>query len=230
VKILVVDDDPNILHALTVGFRLQWPDSTVVPAADGDAALAAFHANDPDVVLLDVAMPGKSGFEVLEEIRRFSETPVIMVTARGEEAHQVQGLELGADDYVVKPFGHLALVARIRAVLRRSDAQSRTPPDFVAGDLTVKFATREVTLAGEPVKLTPVEFKVLDHLVRNAGRLVTHETLIRRALGHQDEPSGDYLKVFVSRLRAKIEVDGRRFIETERGLGYRFVRPLVLTA
>ena len=225
-KILVVDDDPQILNALTIGFRLQWPGSTVIPAADAATGVRLFFELDPDVVLLDVGMPDRSGYEVLAEIRGVSDTPVIMLTARGEETDQVQGLELGADDYVVKPFGHLALVARIKAVLRRSESTGRTPiADFTAGDLTIDFRARRVALRGAPVKLTPVEYKVLEHLVRNAGRLVPHEVLTTRALGHQDGPAGDYLKVFVSRLRSKIERDGRRFIETERGVGYRFVPP-----
>jgi DNA-binding response OmpR family regulator len=226
VKILVVDDDPQILNALTIGFRLQWPSSTVIPAGDATSGLRLFFEHEPDVVLLDVGMPDRNGYEVLEEIRRVSDTPVIMLTARGEETDQVHGLELGADDYVVKPFGHLALVARIKAVLRRAEPSSRMPlADFVAGDLAVDFRTRQVALRGQPVKLTPVEYKILEHLVRNAGRLVPHETLITRALGHQDGPAGDYLKVFISRLRSKIERADQRYIETERGIGYRFVRP-----
>ena len=225
-KILVVDDDPQILSSLTIGFRLQWPGSTILPAPDGTAGLRMFVEHQPDIVLLDVSMPDRSGYEVLEEIRRVSDTPVIMLTARGEETDQVHGLELGADDYVVKPFGHLALVARVRAVLRRTEPGGRTTlADFVAGDLAIDFGARQVTLAGQPVKLTPVEYKILEHLSRNAGRLVAHETLITRALGHHDGPTGDYLKVFVSRLRSKIEHAGRRYIETERGIGYRFVVP-----
>lgn len=224
-KILVVDDDPHILRSLTIGFRLQWPGSTVLPAEDGEAGLRLFREHEPDVVLLDVAMPGLSGYDVLEAIRRVSTTPVIMLTARGDETDQVQGLELGADDYVVKPCGHPALVARIRAVLRRTEAVARPVPEFEAGSLAVDFRTRQVTLDGETIKLTPVEYKILEYLVRNAGRPVTHESLITRALGHEDGPGGEYLKVFVSRLRSKIERDGRRYIETERGVGYRFARP-----
>ncbi len=225
-KILVVDDDQQILNALTIGFRLQWPGSTVIPAGDAASGLRMFFEQEPDVVLLDVGMPDRSGYDVLQEIRSVSDTPVIMLTARGEETDQVQGLELGADDYVVKPFGHLALVARIKAVLRRAEPNSRVPlADFVAGDLVVDFRTRRVAVRGEPVKLTPVEYKVLEHLIRNNGRLVPHDVLTTRALGHQDGSAGDYLKVFVSRLRSKIERDGQRYIETERGVGYRFVAP-----
>jgi DNA-binding response OmpR family regulator len=135
VKILVVDDDQPILDALTLGLQLQWQDATVLVARDGEAGLRTFYEHSPDVVVLDVALPGQSGFEVLQEIRRTSDVPVLMLTARGEELDQVRGLELGADDYVVKPVRHLALLARIRAVLRRAELPppQQALPDFVAG-------------------------------------------------------------------------------------------------
>ncbi len=228
-KILVVDDDPQILDAVTIGFQLQWQDSTVIPATDGEAGLQLFYEHDPDVVVLDVAMPGKNGFEVLKQIRRISDVPVIMLTARTEEIDQVRGLELGADDYVVKPFSHLALLARVKAVLRRAELPSpvRALPDFVAGDLAINFQNHQVTVRGEPKKLTPVEYKLLYHLVRNAGRLMPHQALLDRVWGSEYGASPDYLKVFISRLRAKLELDGDgpRFIENERGLGYRFISP-----
>jgi two-component system KDP operon response regulator KdpE len=227
-KILVVDDDPQILDAVTVGIQLQWQDSTVLAARDGEEGLRAFYEHDPDVVVLDVSMPRRNGFEVLQEIRRVSDVPVIMLTARSEETDQVRGLEAGADDYVVKPFSHLALLARIKAVLRRSDMlqPAASLPDFQAGDLAIHFDNHQVTLGGEPVKLTPVEFKLLYHLVRNAGRLMPHEALLDRVWGADYGATTDYLKVYVSRLRAKLEAPGgHRYIETERGLGYRFIRP-----
>jgi two-component system KDP operon response regulator KdpE len=227
-KILVVDDDNSILDALAVGFQLQWQDAEVIAASDGEAGLERFYQDEPDVVVLDVSLPGKSGFEVLREIRRISDVPVIMLTARGEELDQVRGLELGADDYVIKPFGHLALLARIKAVLRRAELPppARAVPDFVAGGLTINFQNQSVTVDGEPVKLTPVEYRLLYHLVRNAGRLMPHQTLLDRVWGEEYGATTDYLKVFISRLRAKIERQGApRCIQTERGLGYRFVRP-----
>jgi DNA-binding response OmpR family regulator len=227
-KILVVDDDKLILDALTLGFQLQWQDATVLVAGDGEAGLRAFYEHSPDVVVLDVAMPGKSGFEVLQEIRRTSDVPVLMLTARGEEMDQVRGLELGADDYVVKPVRHLVLLARIRAVLRRAELPPpmTSLPDFIAGDLTINFQSHQVTLKGAPVKLTPVEYKLLYHLVRNVGRLLPHQALLERVWGAEYGATPEYLKVFISRLRAKIEpAGGTRYIENERGLGYRFVLP-----
>jgi DNA-binding response OmpR family regulator len=228
-KILVVDDDPQILDAVTIGFQLQWQDATVIPATDGQTGLQRFYEHDPDVVVLDVTMPGRNGFDVLAEIRRISDVPVIMLTARSEEIDQVRGLEAGADDYVVKPFSHLALLARVKAVLRRAELPPpvRALPDFIAGDLAINFQNHQVMLKGEPVKLTPVEYKLLYHLVRNAGRLMPHQALLDRVWGAEYGATPDYLKVFISRLRAKIEPDGDgpRFIENERGLGYRFIRP-----
>ena len=180
------------------------------------------------LVLLDVTLPRKNGFEVLQTIRRVSDVPVIMLTARGEELDQVRGLELGADDYVIKPFGHLSLLARMKAVLRRADLPTPidTQPDFVSGDLAINFANHQVTVRGEAVKLTPVEYKLLYQLVRNAGRLLPHQALLDRVWGEDYGATTDHLKVFISRLRAKLELPtGQHFIETERGLGYRFIRP-----
>lgn len=227
-KILVVDDDPHILDALTVGLALQWQDAEVLAAADGEAGLATFYEQTPDVVVLDVNMPRKNGFEVLREIRRVSDVPVLMLTARGEEAAQVRGLELGADDYLVKPFSHLVLLARIKAVLRRAELPlpAAALPDFRAGELAIHFQNHLVTVNDAPVKLTPVEYKLLYHLARNAGRLLPHQALLDRVWGADYVASTDYLKVFISRLRAKLErPGGPRYIATERGLGYRFARP-----
>jgi two-component system KDP operon response regulator KdpE len=227
-KILVVDDDPHILDALTVGLALQWPDCEVIAGRDGEEGLELFFEREPNVVVLDVNMPRKNGFEVLQAIRQVSDVPVLMLTARGEEAAQVRGLELGADDYLVKPFSHLVLLARIRAVLRRAELPppAEALPDFQAGPLGIHFGDHRVTVDGEPVKLTPVEYKLLYHLVRNAGRVMPHQALLDRVWGADYLASTDYLKVFVSRLRAKLErPGGPRYIETERGLGYRFVRP-----
>jgi two-component system KDP operon response regulator KdpE len=200
----------------------------VLTAADGEAGLEAFFEHEPDVVLLDVTMPVKNGYEVLKDIRRVSDVPVIMLTARGEDTDQVRGLELGADDYVAKPFSHVALMARIKAVLRRAELPPpvQALPDFQAGDLAIHFQNQQVTVGGEAVKLTPVEYKLLYHLVRNVGHLLPHQALLDRVWGSDNEASPEYLKVFVSRLRAKLRRGGGPdYIQTERGRGYRFVRP-----
>ena len=227
-KVLVVDDDPHILDALTVGLELQWPDCEVIAGRDGEEGLDLFFECEPNVVVLDVNMPRKNGFEVLQAIRQVSDVPVLMLTARGEEAAQVRGLELGADDYLVKPFSHLVLLARIRAVLRRAELPppAEALPDFQAGPLAIHFGDHRVTVDGEPVKLTPVEYKLLYHLARNAGRLMPHQALLVTIWGADYIATTDHLKVFVSRLRRKLAAEGGpSYIETERGLGYRFVRP-----
>jgi DNA-binding response OmpR family regulator len=232
-KILVVDDDPKLRDALDAGLTLQWQDVEVLTAEDGESGLALFFEHEPDVVLLDVAMPRKSGFEVLRDIRRVSDVPVIMLTGRVEDIDQVRGLELGADDYIAKPFSHLALIARIKAVLRRAQLPPpvRAVPDFTAGALAIHFQNEEVTVDGEAVKLTPVEYRLLYHLVRNAGHLLPHQALLERVWGVDYEASPEYLKVFVSRLRAKLRSPaGYEYIQTERGRGYRFVSPSSLVA
>ncbi len=225
-KILIIDDDGHILDALAVGIQLQWQDATVLTATSGEEGIQRFYEQDPDIVVLDVNMPRKNGFEVLQDVRRVSDVPVIMLTARADETDQVRGLEMGADDYVTKPFSHLALLARIKAVLRRAELPQPTNalPDFQTGDLAINFQSHQVTLRGEPVKLTPVEYKLLYHLVRNAGRLMPHDALLDRVWGVDYRATNDYLKVYVSRLRAKLEPPGGpHYIQTERGLGYRFV-------
>ncbi|MCL4545303.1 MAG: response regulator transcription factor [Chloroflexi bacterium] len=229
-RVLVIDDDAQMLEAVTISLELHWQDSQILAAQNGEEGLKLFFAHDPDVVLLDVAMPGKNGFEVLKEIRQVSDVPVLMITARGEETAQVRGLELGADDYIVKPFSHLALLARIKAVLRRTEMPPpvRSLPDFTAGDLSINFQTQTVYLKGELVNLTPIEYKLLYHLVRNAGRVMPQAALLDRVWGSDYDATPDYLKVYVSRLRAKLEHSddsSGHFIETVRGLGYRFIRP-----
>ena len=232
-KVLVVDDDAQIREAIAIGLQLQWDDVEVITASDGEDALECFTAADPDLILLDIGLPGPSGFEVLRAIRAVSDAPVLMLTARGDEMDQVRGLELGADDYILKPFGHASLVARIRAVLRRAalPPPARALPDFVAGDLAVDLKERRVKVGGRPVALTPVEYRLLHQFVRYADRLLPHSTLLARVWGADFPATTDNLKVLVSRLRAKLEVPGGpRYIQTERGVGYRFVRPRAAAA
>ena len=227
-KVLVVDDDQRIRDALEIGIQLQWQHAKVLTAPDGETGLDVFFNEEPDVVLLDVTMPRMNGFDVLKAIRQVSDVPVLMLTARDEDVDEVRGLELGADDYIGKPFSHLALMARIKAALRRAElpAPVQALPDFQAGDLAIHFQNQEVTVQGEVVKLTPVEYKLLYHLVRNAGHLLPREALLDRVWGSNYEASAEYLKVFMSRLRAKLRrPGGPEYIETERGRGYRFVRP-----
>ena len=227
-KILIVDDDHDLLEALGLGLQLQWQGIDVVTATDGEAALDAFFEHLPDVVLLDVGLPRLDGFAVLRRIRQVSDTPVLMLTARGEELDKVRGLEIGADDYVTKPFSPLELLARIKAVLRRTELPPpvRVTPSFRVGELTVNFESQEVKRGEQAVPLSNTEYRLLYHLVRNAGHVVPRETLLARVWGDEYRDQTDYLKVYVSRLRAKLEDDPEHpcLILTERGLGYRFAR------
>jgi DNA-binding response OmpR family regulator len=227
-KILVIDDETRLVEVLAVSFQFQWQDATVLSAGDAEEGLASVFEHNPDVVVLDVGLPDGTGFDLLRELRRTSDVPVIMLTAAGDETDQVRGLELGADDYVVKPCSNLALMARIKAVLRRAHLAppAEALPDFVAGDLSVHFPSHQVTLRGKAVKLTAVEYRLLYHLVRNAGRLMPRQALLERVWGEEYGATEHYLRVFVSRLRSKLESPGDApFIVTERGVGYRFVRP-----
>ncbi len=225
-KILVVDDAPEVIEAVTVSFNLQWRETEVLGAYDGESALDMVEQEHPDLVLLDIAMPGIDGYETLRRLRGFSDIPVIMLTAKDSVLDKVKGLELGADDYVTKPFDHLELLARVKAVLRRLDMPQPVSraPSFACGDLSVEFASRQVRLKGELVELTPIEYKLLYHLVRNAGRVLPHDTLLAKVWGREYTEEIDYLRVYIRRLRLKLEQDPERprYIVTERGVGYRF--------
>lgn len=225
-KILVVDDAPEVIEAVTVSFSLQWRETEVIGADNGEAALDLIEQEQPDIVLLDIAMPGMDGFAVLRELRAFSDVPVIMLTARDDVLDKVKGLELGADDYVTKPFDHLELLARVKALLRRFDMPQPVSraPSFRGGRLTMDFASHEVRIDDQRVPLTATEYKLLYHLVRNAGRVLPHETLLAKVWGREYVDEIDYLRVYIRRLRRKLEQDPEhpRHILTERGVGYRF--------
>ncbi len=226
-RILVVDDAEDVVESLRLGFSLQWRETDVVGAGTGREALDRVEHDLPDIVLLDVGLPDQDGFSVLREIRAFSDVPVIMLTARDDAMDKVKGLEYGADDYVTKPFNHLELMARVKAVLRRHEMPAPTTrvPSFRSGGLEVDFARHEARLEGRRIELTPTEYKLLYHLVRNAGRVLPHATLLAKVWGREYVDEVDYLRVYVRRLRDKLGDDPEHpvFIRTERGLGYSFV-------
>jgi DNA-binding response OmpR family regulator len=224
-KVLVVDEEPDVIKVIAMSFRMHQPAWEVIGAEDGPLALDMIERERPDVVLLDVGLPEMSGFEVLEAIRLFSDVPVIMVTVRDDELSKVQGLELGADDYVTKPFSHLELLARVRAVLRRAQTLPLAHEHpFASGDIQVDFARRELIVRSEPVALTGTEYRLLYHLVRNAGQVMTHEALLARVWGRDYTDEISYLKSYINRLRNKLERDPRHpeYILTEYGVGYWF--------
>ncbi|HEX9043999.1 MAG TPA: response regulator transcription factor [Candidatus Limnocylindrales bacterium] len=228
-RILVVDDAQDVVESLRLGFDLQWREVEVLGAGTGRSALDLVEREHPDIVLLDVGLPDIDGFSVLKEIRAFSDVPVVMLTARDDAMDKVKGLELGADDYVTKPFNHLEVMARVRAVLRRHalPAPTSRAPSFRSGELEVDFGRQEARFRGERLELTPTEYKLLYHLVRNAGHVLQHATLLAKVWGREYVDEVDYLRVYVRRLRDKLDDDPEAptYIRTERGLGYRFIGP-----
>jgi two-component system KDP operon response regulator KdpE len=226
-RILLVDDDVEIIEAITLAFGLHWPEATLIGATSGAEALEKVVADNPDVMLLDVNLPDTDGFAVLKRVRNIADLPVLMVSARGEEIDRIRGLDLGADDYVTKPFSYRELSSRIKAVVRR--AQSLPPVSgagrFQAGDLNIDYATHEVVLRGEQVKLTPIEYKLLYQLTRNAGKVLLHDQLLTKIWGPEYLGEMDYLRIYIRRLREKLEVNPQQptHILTERGIGYKFM-------
>ena len=222
-KILVIDDEPEVSRAVRLTITLQEPDWQVVEANSGREGLAKLGQEEFDLVLLDLVMPDMSGYDVLKQIRLFSDVPVIILTVRDDEMDKVHGLELGADDYIVKPFGHLELMARIRSIFRRLEGsvQAHEKP-FVSGGLRVDFDSRTVTVDGRKVPLTKTEYRLLEILARHAGRVVPAETLLAKIWGPMATDTPDYLKVYVHRLRSKLGDDpaNPRYLHTERGVGY----------
>ena len=226
-KVLVIDDDADILEALSLSLTFRWPDCEVLCAASGEDGLRVFREQKPDILVLDIGLPGLSGIDVLRRLREEANTPVLMLTARHQEADIVRALELGADDYVTKPAGYLELTARIQSLMRRSQTPTIPVPalqTYSQGGLTIHFPSRDVEVNGRSIPLTNTEYRLLYHLVRNAGRIVSHRDLLQTAWG-SDSYGEDVVRVYVSRLRAKIEPDPAhpRYIVTKSGLGYLFV-------
>jgi two-component system, OmpR family, KDP operon response regulator KdpE len=221
--ILVVDDESHILRALRTS--LQGAGYEVEVAATAEEALASAAMQPPNGVILDLVLPDGSGVEVCRELRRWTNAPVLVLSAVGDEQEKIAALDAGADDYVTKPFGIDELLARLRAALRRVEAL--TAPVIEIGELVVDLERRLVTVRGEPVSLTPTEFELLRLFVRNEGKLLTHPTILREVWGPAYGAESHYLHVYVSQLRRKIEQDPARprFLLTETGAGYRLVRP-----
>jgi DNA-binding response OmpR family regulator len=224
-SILVVDDDEDI-RAL-VGELLERAGHGVIKARDGESALKLFYSRKPDLVVLDVSMPGLDGWEVLNRIRELSDVPVLMLTARAEELEKVRGLRAGADDYVTKPFGRQELLARVDATLRRSRSAPQAQETYADDFLTVDFAQRKVTAGGVELALTPLEFRLLGAFVRNQNQVLSHDQLLELAWGDARSADRDQVKLYVGYLRRKLGtgVGDESPIETVRGFGYRY-RPL----
>jgi len=227
-KLLIVEDARDVAEVIAFGARMAWPGCHVAIAQSGTEALAMFQEGATDLVVLDIGMSPPDGFEVCRRIRAVSQVPILMLTAHDTTLDKVRALDLGADDYLTKPFDHLELFARMRAMLRRPTSQSAaTGPDFVCAELSLVYATREVRLNGAVLRLTTIEYRLLEELVRHAGSVLPHQVLLERVWGPAYVNDVQYLKVFVRRLRRKLgdSVNHPRFIHTEWGIGYRFSAP-----
>jgi two-component system KDP operon response regulator KdpE len=223
--ILIVDDEPRILDSVRMNLELDG--YQVFEATNGLQALEEVRRRLPDLMVMDVMMPEMDGFEALRELRRFSTVPVILLTVKADERDVIHGLELGADDYIGKPFSPGLLLTRIKAVLRRAELPPQAPPSRdikVDERLSIDFDRHEVTKDGERVQLRPTEFRLLYHLASNPGVVMTHETLLSRVWGPEYRDASHYVRLYINYLRQKLEDDpaSPRYILTERGVGYKF--------
>ncbi len=224
-RILVVDDEPRMRRFMHMNLDLEG--YHVMEASNGLEAITRVREDLPALVLLDVMMPEMDGFEALRMIREISNVPVIMLTVKSDEEDKVRGLELGADDYVTKPFGPREMASRIKAVLRRAEMPTSSDQSIIKVDdrFQIDFNHRQVVVDGEAIKLRPTEYRLLYHLVNNAGWTMPHETLLAKVWGHEYRDETHYLRLYITYLRHKIEEDpsNHQYILTERGVGYRFV-------
>lgn len=223
-SMLVVDDDAHILRLLRRTLELEG--YQVFTASDGETALDVVDREVPNLIILDIMMPRTDGYAVCQRIREFSQVPIIMVTAKGGDEERVRGLECGADDYVTKPFSARELMARVKAVLRRSQVGDAiaSQSTFSSGDLEIDFVKRRVTVARSAVSLTPTEYHLLQELVLNRGKVLTHTYLLQKVWGAEYLNEIVYLHVFIGRLRRKLHLDSaeQRYIITLPGVGYQF--------
>lgn len=223
-RVLVVDDDQAILRLLCTNLKARGYE--IETAVNGEEALETVDREPVHLVILDIMMPKLDGVEVCRRIRTWSQVPIIMLSARGDETDKVQCLELGADDYLTKPFGIAELMARISTALRHSEAHRAAPAEstFSCGEIEINFARRRVTVDGEEVRLTPVEYSLLQQLAVNAEKVLTHSMLLQRVWGEQYHSEKEYLRVFIGRLRKKLEPDPEnpKYIITTPGVGYHF--------
>jgi len=228
-KILVVDDEPDILELVET--RLAMVGYETITAESGEEALKLFFTARPDLALLDLEMPGMDGFELCERIRQMSDVPIIFLTAFGSEAHRVKGLQVGADDYIVKPFSKNELVARVEANLRRASMPSIQRDEQIYADpvLTIDHRAHLVSVRGSEISLSLLEYRLLTALLKHPGQVLSHTHLLDLAWGpNSNETSADSVRLYISYIRGKIEEDPKRprLIETVREFGYRYVRPL----
>ncbi len=225
-KVLIIEDDHEIVEVISLAFDIRWPGVNFISTHLGEKGVGLVESEKPDVVILDLGLPDMSGFDVLKEIRAFSDVPVLILTVRGEESDVVKGLEWGADDYMVKPFRQLELLSRVKALTRRAISSDREIP-LVYGELSFDPSTRQLSYGQREINLTRTEGIILHSLMRNAGQVVTHSTLAEAVWGENYPDATSALKVHVLRLRQKLEVDSSqpKLILTKTGIGYLLAKP-----
>ena len=227
-KAVVIEDDAEVVEAVSMCFKVRWPGATVLSSGEGIKGLELIEAELPDIVIWDLGLSDIVGLDVLQQINLFSDVPIVILTVRDQKMDIVKGLELGADDYITKPFDHVEFLARVKAVLRRTNMpQLRVSAEpFQSGNLQIDFNAREVRLSGEIVKLTPIEYNLLQHLAKNAGHVMLHRTLLEKVWGVDYTNATDYLKVYIQRLRTKLgdNLSAPKLILTERRVGYKLVK------
>lgn len=219
-KLLIIEDDDEIVEAVSLVFQIRWPEAKIVSTSQGRKGVELAGTEQPDVVILDLGLPDISGFDVLRQIRRFSDVPIIIVTARSEEKDVIKGLELGADDYITKPLRQLELIARIKAHTRRQDKTGAE--EITSGSMVLNSVTGQLYLKGREINLTHTESGILGYLMANAGRVVTHSSIAEAVWGENYPGVTDSLKVHIRRLREKIEEDpgNPQLVVTRPGTGY----------
>jgi len=229
VKVLVIEDSEEVVENLSICLKMACPQVNIIAIAEGVKGIDLVETESPDIVILDLELPNTDGFKVLKQVRSFSDVPIIILTAREAEMDKARGLEMGADDYITRPFNPIDLMARVKAVLRRAtmpQLRANQYSTFVSGNLTIKFATHDVFVSGEPVKLTPIEYNLLCNLVRNEGKVLSRRFLLEKTWGSDYIEDTSSLKKYIYRLRVKLgdNQSPHPMLLTQWGIGYRFVR------
>lgn len=227
-KVLVIEDNEEVMENLSLCLGLVWPQVNIIATYEGGNGVDLVETESPDIVILDLELPDIDGFKVLEQLRSFSDVPIIILTAREAEMDEARGLEMGADDYITRPFSPIDLMARVKAVLRRASVhqlEDNSYSIFTSGNLTIEFATHDVFVSGEPVKLTPIEYNLLCNLVRNAGQVLSRRFLLEKTWGLDYIDDTTSLKKYIYRLRVKLgdNQSSQPMLVTQRGIGYKFV-------
>ena len=221
-KVLVIDDDQDLTEVVSLCFEMRWPNSTILPAGTAEEGIRQAHATNPDVVILDIGLPDRDGFQVCREIRTFSDVPIIILTARSDDEDIVKGLEWGADDYITKPFRVRELVARVHALLRRIDGPEPSPEERLEhGPLVIDLTRHEVTLNGDALELTLAEFRLLVGLASQSGRVIPRARLVQQITAGGYQITERNVDVHVAAIRRKLGDTGKQIV-TVRGIGYKF--------